>query len=110
MYLHIGSGNSVRTRDIVGIFDLDTATVSHQSRAFLAAAEKRGALHGNEADLPKSFLLLQGGRGGSRVVLMRLSSASLRARFTARHALTDGAKAVPSAKEGPRAKAPPDLR
>ena len=28
MYLHIGNGKSVKQKNIIGIFDLDTATVS----------------------------------------------------------------------------------
>lgn len=33
MYLHIGQGNVVKTRDIVGIFDLDTTTVKKDRKS-----------------------------------------------------------------------------
>ena len=44
MYLHIGNNKIIRHRDIVGIFDLDNATVSSVSRAFLRQAQKSGKL------------------------------------------------------------------
>ena len=35
MYLHIGNGKSLKLEDIVGIFDLDTATVSKITKKFI---------------------------------------------------------------------------
>ena len=35
MYLHIGNGKSVKQKDIIGIFDLDTATVSKITKDFI---------------------------------------------------------------------------
>ena len=35
MYLHIGNGVSVKEKDIIGIFDLDTSTVSKTTKKFL---------------------------------------------------------------------------
>ena len=40
MYLHLGEGTIVKTKDIIGIFDLDTTTVMKSSRTFLNVAEK----------------------------------------------------------------------
>ena len=42
MYLHLGSSVSVPVDDIIGIFDLDNASVSRHTRAFLRAAEDEG--------------------------------------------------------------------
>ena len=36
MYIHIGNGRSVRDKDIIGIFDLDTATVSQITKKFIS--------------------------------------------------------------------------
>ena len=47
---------SVRERDVIGVFDLDTATVSGVTKSFLANAEKSGWVEGTE-NLPKSFIL-----------------------------------------------------
>ena len=36
MYLHAGNGRTVRTRDVIGIFDLDNASMSAVTRRMLA--------------------------------------------------------------------------
>ena len=58
MYIHIGNNKVVRDTDILGIFDLDSATVSVNTRNYLkiAQAEKRVFTLGYE--LPKSFIIL----------------------------------------------------
>ena len=58
---------SVRMRDLVGVFDLDTATVSGITRNYLSSAEKRGAIVGTES-LPKFFMVVSSG-GEDRVYL-----------------------------------------
>jgi hypothetical protein len=45
--------------DLVGVFDLDTTTVSKVTRDSLAAAERRGEVCSVGGELPKSFLLVQ---------------------------------------------------
>jgi len=57
MYLHIGGETVVREDDIIGIFDMDTATVSYKTRDFLSAAEKSGKVENVTAELPKSFVI-----------------------------------------------------
>ena len=57
MYLHLGSDVSVKTDDIVGIFDMDNTTVSAKTRAFLKAAQKKGEICDITEDLPKSFIV-----------------------------------------------------
>ena len=46
----------LRARDVVGVFDLDTATVSGVTKNFLISAEKAGEIEGIN-NLPKSFIL-----------------------------------------------------
>jgi hypothetical protein len=58
MYLHIGNGNSVKRKNIIGIFDLDTATVSKITKDFINKRQKEGALTYLDSDLPRAFLLL----------------------------------------------------
>jgi hypothetical protein len=48
---------SVRARDIIGVFDLDTATISSVTKNFLSSAEKSGEIEGTN-NLPKSFILV----------------------------------------------------
>ena len=35
MYLHIGKGKSVREEEVIGIFDLDTSTISSITKKFI---------------------------------------------------------------------------
>ena len=41
MYLHLGQDTVIKTDEVVGIFDLDTATISKYTREYLAQAEKK---------------------------------------------------------------------
>ena len=41
MYLHIGNNKNVKLSDIVGIFDLETTTISKITRDFLAGIPYR---------------------------------------------------------------------
>ena len=55
MYI-IVKEKSVRQKNIIGIFDLDTSTVSSVTKNFLIAAEKANKIKGINI-LPKSFIL-----------------------------------------------------
>ena len=57
MYLHIGNNKNIRVRDIVGIFDADTATVSAITKKYLSSAESEGSVMFASMELPKSFVL-----------------------------------------------------
>ena len=83
MYLHLGGSAVVHQRDIIGVFDLDNATSSHLTRAFLARREAEGELESVTGDLPKSFVLC-GARGRQRVYLAQFSPATLRGRAESR--------------------------
>ena len=41
MYLHAGNNKIIRTKSIIGIFDMDNATMGADTRAFLKATEKK---------------------------------------------------------------------
>ena len=76
MYLHVGNGKNIRTKNIIGIFDTDNATVSPITRAFLRDSEKKGVLSSAIAEIPKSFVL-HDDDGRAQVCFSQLSSASL---------------------------------
>lgn len=77
MYLHLGQSIIIPTRDILGIFDLDNASYSHLTRAFLRNAEERGQVFTVSEELPKSFVLCRDEKGTSLVYISQLSSATL---------------------------------
>ena len=78
MYLNAGN-EEIRKKNIIGVFDLDTATVSKKTRDFLAAAEKQGRVTLLTYDLPRSFILTEEADGG-RIYLSQYSAATLLAR------------------------------
>ncbi len=77
MYLHLGQNTVVRTREILGIFDLDTTTVSAKTRAFLKTAQNAGKVVSVSQELPKSFILCENGN----VYISQLSPATLLSRL-----------------------------
>ena len=55
--LSLGSGVSLQNEDILGIFDMDTATVSPVTKKFLNKAQRRGEVSIAGDELPKSFVV-----------------------------------------------------
>lgn len=80
MYLHIGNGNSVKRENIIGIFDLDTATVSKITKDFINKSQKKGEVTYLDSDLPRAFLLLSE-EGKTKVRLSRISTSGLKIRL-----------------------------
>ena len=76
MYLHLGQDVVVRTRDIVGIFDLDTSTVSKETRRYLTKAEQEGRAVTVSTELPKSFVVCACQRTGRQIVYISQRSSS----------------------------------
>jgi hypothetical protein len=80
MYLHIGNGVSIKDESIIGIFDLDTATVSKITKKFINEKQKQGEVEYTDYDLPRSFIVC-GDRTESVVKLSRISSVGLKQRL-----------------------------
>lgn len=57
MYLHLGQETVVTLDRIIGIFDMDTATVAKSTREYLSRAEKAGDVVNVSYELPKSFIV-----------------------------------------------------
>ena len=79
MYLHVGNKKSVRGDKIIGIFDLDTATVSGISKDFINRKQREGLVDYDDTDLPRSFILYEEGEK-SKIRLSRISSVGLKLR------------------------------
>ena len=80
MYLHIGKGKTLKDKDIIGIFDLDTATVSEKTKEFLNKKEKERLTEYADFDLPRSFILCKNKDKKYRVVFSRISTVGLKDR------------------------------
>lgn len=78
VYLHLGQDTVVRTKDIIGIFDLDITTVSKHTRNFLTKGEKDGCVINVTYELPKSFILCKDKKKNkNKVYISQLSTATL---------------------------------
>ena len=80
MYPHIGNKKSVKKKDIIGIFDLDTATESKMGKEFINRCEKNGMVEYDDEDLPRSFVVTDNGSENWQVYVSQLSSATLMGR------------------------------
>lgn len=83
MLINIGANKLVRKKEIVGIFDLDTASHEKDTKDFLKACEKKKIIEMCGNDLPKAFVLTaidKKKQKNSKVYLTTLSSASLAGR------------------------------
>ena len=79
MYLHVGNNKNIRESMILGIFDMDNATVSSVSRKYLSSAEKKGLVESAGYEIPKSFIVYRDGND-IKVCFSQLSSSSLHGR------------------------------
>ena len=57
MKLWLNDDHAVKKEDIVGIFDMDSATVEKSTRDFLTAAEKEQRLTVATEEIPVSFIV-----------------------------------------------------
>ena len=57
MYLHLGENTVVRTDDIIGIFDMDTSTISKWTKNYLSNATKKKRVINVSMELPKSYVV-----------------------------------------------------
>ena len=79
MYLHIGKEKIIKTDEIIGIFDLDTATISKATRKYLAVAEKSGEVVNVTTELQKTFIVCNDD-GKRTVYISQISSSTLNKR------------------------------
>ena len=57
MYIHLGQETVIKSDEVIGIFDLDSTTVSKNTRIFLSKAEKKKEVINVSFELPKSFII-----------------------------------------------------
>ena len=80
MYFHAGQDFILNTRNVIGIFDLDTAGASHRTGEYFKHAEREGAVVDlcPPGSIPKSFLVTD--VATEVVYLTQLSPAALKKR------------------------------
>lgn len=76
MYLHLGENTVVRTDSIIGIFDMDTSTISKWTKDYLSNATKNKRVINVSMELPKSFVVCNENKE-IKVYVSQISSQTL---------------------------------
>ena len=84
-YINVGAGRILLKEDILGIFDLDTASTKTDTKRFLSKCESEGHLIPVGNDIPKSFVLTASGRRET-VYITQLSVSSIEGRWKRKNA------------------------
>ena len=79
MYIHLGQETVIKSDEVIGIFDLESTTVSKNTRIFLSKAEKKKEVINVSYELPKSFIICSKKRK-NKVFISQISSLTLRKR------------------------------
>ena len=79
MYVHLGNETVVKENEIIGIFDIETTTVSQKTRIFLEKAEKNKIVKNVSYELPKSFIVTNNKKENS-VYISQISPLTLQKR------------------------------
>ncbi len=80
MYLHVGNNKNIRISHVIGIFDMDNATLSSVTRKYLSSKDKKGLSVSAAEDIPKSFILYLE-NGEYKICFSQLSSSALKGRL-----------------------------
>ena len=78
MYIHLGRDYVLNDRDVIGIFHLETTTISPRGREFLNYAQKNGAVVSLSEELPQCYVLADA--PVDTVYLSELSSTAMKKR------------------------------
>lgn len=79
MFLHIGGDIVIPVKNIIAIFDIESTTISKDTREFLKIAEEEGFVESISHDLPKSFIIAEIEKM-SKIYLSPISSITLQKR------------------------------
>ncbi len=80
MYLHLGGEYVIKEEEVIGIFDLDTSTVSKHTRSFLNKKEKEKKVINVSYELPKSFILVENQKKEEKIYISQISTSTLNKR------------------------------
>lgn len=81
MYIHLGHDYVLNDRDVIGIFNLETTTISPRGREFLNYAQKNGAVVSLSEELPQCYVLADA--PVDTVYLSEMSSTAMKKRTEA---------------------------
>ena len=79
MYINLGGTTGVRKKDIIGIFDLDSAPADSQIMDFLKENERKNNVTVVGDGIPKA-VVVTGSRTETRVYITTISAMSIKGR------------------------------
>lgn len=79
MFLHIGGDIVIPVKNIIAILDIESTTVSKDTKEFLKIAEEEGFIESVLRDLPKSYVITESDKK-SKIYLSPISSVTLQKR------------------------------
>jgi len=79
MFLHIGGDVVIPIKNIIAIMDIETTTLSKDTREFLKIAEEEGFVESISENIPKTFIITEVEKK-SKIYLSPISSVTLQKR------------------------------
>ncbi len=79
MYLHLGKDTVVNTSNIIAIMDLESSSMSANTREFLKVVEEEGFVENVSEEIPKTFIVCEID-GRSVVYVTNISSKAIAGR------------------------------
>ena len=79
MFLHIGEGRVLSKKNIIGIFDLESTTISKKTREFLRINEQKKNVEYIGMEIPKTYII-EDSKLKKKVYLTQISSTTLQKR------------------------------
>lgn len=79
MFLHIGGDVVIPMKNVIAIMDIESTTISKDTREFLKIAEEEGFIESISNDIPKSFIITETDKK-SKIYLSPISSVTLQKR------------------------------
>ena len=75
MFIHIGEGKVISKKEIIGIFDLETTSISKKTREFLKENEIKKNVEYIGYEIPKTYVITE-----KKVYITQISSQTLQKR------------------------------
>jgi len=79
MFLHIGAEVAIPIKNVIAILDIETSTLSKDTKEFLKISEEEGFVEAITNDLPKSIIITETDKK-SKIYLSPISTSTLRKR------------------------------
>ena len=57
MFLYLGGDTTVKSSDVIGIFDIEECSVSRMTADYLNACQKKGIVVNVSEEMPKAFVV-----------------------------------------------------